>query len=318
MSEWNESDSKENMIRRSFCELVLGALMLILVAAINLRTDERPLLFQSAWSEADGAQSGGSSPAASDGVQSSDSSLTAADGEKGQAYCVVLDAGHGAADPGKIGCNDAKEKDINLAIVLKLKQYLEREKIKVVLTRENDEPLYEDSAVNKKMSDMNARVSIIESAKPDLVVSIHQNSYHESSVCGPQVFYYKASEKGKLAAQCLQASFDGMEEIVNRRSAKANDNYYLLLHTSAPMVIAECGFLSNPEEAELLIQDAYQEKLAQVLCQGILEYLKQSRAGQSQETQPPVSKMHRENSRIACMNRRNSRITSCKKVRKTV
>ena len=120
---------------------------------------------------------------------------------------------------------------------------------------------------------MNARVSIIESAKPDLVVSIHQNSYHESSVCGPQVFYYKASEKGKLAAQCLQASFDGLEEIVNRRSAKANDNYYLLLHTSAPMVIAECGFLSNPEEAELLIQDAYQEKLVRAVYLGAITYL---------------------------------------------
>ena len=123
---------------------------------------------------------------------------------------------------------------------------------------------------------MNARVSIIESADPELVVSIHQNSYHESSVCGPQVFYYKASEKGKQAAEYLQASFDGLEEIDNRRQAKANDNYYLLLHTSAPMVIAECGFLSNPQEAELLVQDSYQEKVAQVLHGGIMEYLKQS------------------------------------------
>lgn len=224
--------------------------MLILVAVINLRTDERPLLSQSVWSEA---------------------SVTGK-----EQHCVVLDAGHGAADPGKIGCNDAKEKDINLAIVLKLQKYLEQDNVKVILTRDSDEPLYEDSAVNKKMSDMNARVSIIESADPELVVSIHQNSYHESSVCGPQVFYYKASEKGKQAAEYLQASFDGLEEIDNRRQAKANDNYYLLLHTSAPMVIAECGFLSNPQEAELLVQDSYQEKVAQVLHGGIMEYLKQS------------------------------------------
>lgn len=306
MSEWKESDKrKENGIRRSFCELVLGALMLILVAVINLRTDERPLLFQSAWSAADEKQGG-------------EISLSTADAEKEKTYCVVLDAGHGAADPGKIGCNDAKEKDINLAIVLKLQKYLEKENVKAVLTRESDEPLYEDSAVNKKMSDMNARVSIIESVKPDLVVSIHQNSYHESSVCGPQVFYYKASEKGKLAAECLQASFDGLEEIDNRRLAKANDNYYLLLHTSAPMVIAECGFLSNPEEAGLLIQDSYQEKMAQVLCQGIMEYLKQSGAGQSRETQPQVSNLNCENSQIARTNCRNSPITSCKKERETV
>ncbi|MGN0293330.1 MAG: N-acetylmuramoyl-L-alanine amidase [Lachnospiraceae bacterium] len=306
MSEWKESDKrKENVIRRSFCELVLGALMLILVAIINLRTDERPLLLQSVWSAADEEQGG-------------ESSLSAADTEKEKRSCVVLDAGHGAADPGKIGCNDAREKDINLAIVLKLKQYLEAEKVKVVLTRESDEPLYEDSAVNKKMSDMNARVSMIESTKPDLVVSIHQNSYHESSVCGPQVFYYKASEKGKMAAECLQASFDGLEEIDNRRQAKANDNYYLLLHTSAPMVIAECGFLSNPGEAELLIQDSYQDKLAQVLCRGIMEYLRQSGAGQSQETQPQALNRNRESSPIVCTNCRNSRIASCKKEQETV
>ena len=306
MSEWKESDKrKENVIRRSFCEVVMGVLMLLLIAVINLRNDARPLMFQSAWSAADEVQGG-------------EISLSAADTEKENTCCVVLDAGHGAADPGKIGCNDAREKDINLAIVLKLKQYLEAENVKVVLTRESDEPLYEESAVNKKMSDMNARVSIIESTKPDLVVSIHQNSYHESSVCGPQVFYYKASEKGKLAAECLQASFDGLEEIDNRRLAKANDNYYLLLHTSAPMVIAECGFLSNPGEAELLIQDAYQEKLAHVLCQGIMEYLRQSGAGQSQETQPQVLNMNCKNSQIACTNCRNSPIASCKKERETV
>jgi N-acetylmuramoyl-L-alanine amidase len=188
-------------------------------------------------------------------------------------YCIVLDAGHGASDPGKIGCNNAEEKDINLSIVQKLKELLEADDVKVVLTRESDEPLYEDSASNKKMSDMKARVAIIESASPNLVVSIHQNSYHESSVSGPQVFYYKTSVEGKKAAEYLQASFDAVEEIDNRRMAKANDNYYLLLHTSAPMVIAECGFLSNPQEADLLIQDSYQEKLAKALHQGIMEYL---------------------------------------------
>lgn len=255
MIEWGEKNKEKSMLRRSVCELFLGVFMLILLTIINIRTDEHPLLLQSV-SQANSAfvyeqfEMAGSS-----------------------GYCVVLDAGHGAADPGKIGCNDAEEKEINLAIVLKLRQLLEAEDVKVVLTRESDAPLYDASASNKKMSDMSARVSIIESASPDLVVSIHQNSYHESSVCGPQVFYYKASEEGKRAAEILQASFDGLEEIDNRRVAKANDNYYLLLHTSVPMVIAECGFLSNPQEADLLIQDSYQEKVAWVLHLGILQYL---------------------------------------------
>ncbi|MDO5408878.1 MAG: N-acetylmuramoyl-L-alanine amidase, partial [Lachnospiraceae bacterium] len=187
-------------------------------------------------------------------------------------YRVVLDAGHGAADPGKIGCNGAKEKDINLAVVQKLKGFLEAADVKVILTRESDAPLYDSSAVNKKMSDMNARVSVIESTQPDLVVSIHQNSYHETSVCGPQVFYYKASKEGERAAVMIQNSFSGLQEIENRRLPKANDNYYLLLHTSVPMVIAECGFLSNQKEAQLLVQDSYQERVAWVLHLGILQF----------------------------------------------
>lgn len=286
MSELRDINRESRDGRRSICELMLGFLMLgvltlIMVVGIDLRNGERPLLLQP------DIKAGGSlvydsftTSGGTGGIETSASGGNQAEGS-GQAqdssgFCVVLDAGHGASDPGKIGCNDAKEKDINLSIVQKLKGNLEAKGVKVVLTRESDAPLYDASAANKKMSDMNARVSIIESTLPDLVVSIHQNSYHESSVCGPQVFYYKASEKGKRAAECLQASFDGLEEIDNRREAKANDNYYLLLHTSVPLVIAECGFLSNPREAELLIQDSYQEKVAWVLHLGILEYLNSS------------------------------------------
>lgn len=255
MIEQSEKNRGRSSARRSMCELFMGMIMLLLLAGINLRAGQHPQLLQPA-SQANGS------------LVYENFSMAGSSG-----YCVVLDAGHGASDPGKIGCNDAKEKEINLAIVQKLRQFLEAEDIRVVLTRESDDPLYDASASNKKMSDMNTRVSIIESTSPDLVVSIHQNSYHESSVCGPQVFYYKASAEGKRAAEILQASFDGIEQIENRRVAKANDNYYLLLHTSVPMVIAECGFLSNPQEAELLIQDSYQEKLAWVLHLGILQYL---------------------------------------------
>ncbi len=272
MSELRDTNRERWDARRSICELVLGLLMLgvltlIMVVGIDLRINKRTLFQQP-------DEKTGSFPVYDHFTASGGAGGIEASASSG--YCVVLDAGHGASDPGKIGCNDAKEKDINLSIVQKLKGNLEAKGVKVVLTRESDAPLYDASAANKKMSDMNARVSIIESTLPDLVVSIHQNSYHESSVCGPQVFYYKASEKGKRAAECLQASFDGLEEIDNRREAKANDNYYLLLHTSVPLVIAECGFLSNPREAELLIQDSYQEKIAWVLHQGILEYLNSS------------------------------------------
>lgn len=186
---------------------------------------------------------------------------------------VVLDAGHGGRDPGKIGVSSQQEKDVNLKIVEKLKQYLEASDVEVVLTRDSDEGLYHSSDRNKKSADMRERCRIIEEAAPDLVVSIHQNSYHEESVAGGQVFYYKKSVKGKELATLLQKRFDYVLGEKNRRKAKANDNYYLLLHVKEPIVIVECGFLSNREEAARLETEEYQDRLAWTIHMGIMEYL---------------------------------------------
>lgn len=189
-------------------------------------------------------------------------------------FCVVLDAGHGGEDPGKIGVNQEEEKDINLAIVNFIKEDLESTGVKVVLTRESDAGLYVDSSSNKKIEDMNKRCEIMNESQASLAVSIHQNSYHEESVKGPQVFYYTASEKGKQAAELIQKQFDsviGAEN--NTRQAKANDNYYLLLHTEIPVIICECGFLSNWEEAQKLVQEDYQKQVSAAISDGIREYL---------------------------------------------
>lgn len=188
---------------------------------------------------------------------------------------VVLDAGHGGIDPGKVGAGNVLEKDINLIIVLKLKEYLQANEVTVYLTRDSDDGLYTDSDSNKKSADMRARCALIEEVKPDLVVSVHQNSYSSSSVCGPQVFYYKTSEKGQRLAKCLQDRLNAMPECQKTRSIKANSDYYLLLNVSCPIVIAETGFLSNPTEAQMLVTEAYQDRLAWELCLGILEYLNQ-------------------------------------------
>ena len=107
--------------------------------------------------------------------------------------CVVVDAGHGGDDPGKIGINGAPEKDINLQIAQKLKKYLEAEDVEVVLTRETEDGLYDAHASNKKVQDMKRRIEIIEKTDPVLTVSIHQNSYPEEYVHGAQVFYYTGS-----------------------------------------------------------------------------------------------------------------------------
>ena len=193
--------------------------------------------------------------------------------DEGRGYLVVLDAGHGGADPGKVGVDGSLEKEINLSLVYHLKKYLEAADVTVVLTRETDDGLYQETDTNKKRADMNARCQLIEETAPDLTVSIHQNSYHEESVKGAQVFYYERSEEGKRLAQILQAGFDRVLGEANTRQAKANDQYYLLLHTSCPVVIVECGFLSNWEEAAKLADEEYQERLAWAIHLGILQYL---------------------------------------------
>ena len=195
-------------------------------------------------------------------------------GEK-KKYIVCVDPGHGGTDPGKVGINGQLEKDINLAIAKKLKTYLEASDVTVVLTRDKDMGLYSSGDAHKKMADMRKRCQLIEEVKPDLVISIHQNSYHVEAIRGGQVFYYKTSVRGKKLAQILQERFDYVLGDANKRQAKANDNYYLLLHVKEPIVIAECGFLSNREEAEKLETKEYQDRLAWTLHMGIMEYLNQ-------------------------------------------
>ena len=195
-------------------------------------------------------------------------------GEK-KKYIVCVDPGHGGTDPGKVGISGQLEKDINLAIAKKLKTYLEASDVTVVLTRDKDMGLYSSGDAHKKMADMRKRCQLIEEVKPDLVISIHQNSYHEEAIRGGQVFYYKTSVRGKKLAQILQERFDYVLGDANKRQAKANDNYYLLLHVKEPIVIAECGFLSNREEAEKLETKEYQDRLAWTLHMGIMEYLNQ-------------------------------------------
>lgn len=180
---------------------------------------------------------------------------------------------HGGNDPGKVGVDQSLEKDINLAISKKLARYLELADVEVVMTRSEDKGLYSETDSRKKSADMKARCSLIDEAEPDLVVSIHQNSYHEENVSGGQVFYYNGSVKGKKLAEILQKRFDYVLGEKNTRQAKANDSYYLLLHVKSPIVIVECGFLSNYEEAALLNTDEYQDRLAWTIHMGIMEYL---------------------------------------------
>lgn len=184
-------------------------------------------------------------------------------------YTVVLDAGHGGEDPGKVGINGAKEKDINLAIAKKVKKYLEEQKITVYMTREEDCMLAETGSTNKKVEDMKARVEKINDSQANLAVSIHQNSYQEEGVKGAQVFYYSHSQEGQKDAITMQNALLELDAS-NTRKAKENDTYYILKRTEIPTIIVECGFLSNQEEADLLVTEAYQEDVAKSIVKGII------------------------------------------------
>lgn len=193
--------------------------------------------------------------------------------KNGEEITIVVDAGHGGIDPGKIGINNALEKDINLAIALKLERNLRENGINVVMTRKDDNGLYKETDSNKKVIDMKNRLAIIEEAKPMLAVSIHQNSYPDSSVSGVQVFYYKDSAKSKEAAEIMQAQLIRTLKPKKERVAKDNSSYYLLKKTSVPIVIVECAFMSNPTEAQLLTRDDYQEKVAWAIYMGIMQVI---------------------------------------------
>ena len=186
---------------------------------------------------------------------------------------VAIDSGHGGIDPGKIGVGGIYEKDVNLAISVKLKKLLEQSGITVIMTRSDDNGLYNESDTNKKASDMKKRCSIINESNADAVVSIHQNSYTSPEIQGAQVFYYGQSENGKKLAEILQTALIEQVDPDNHRATKANESYYLLKKTPTPTVIVECGFLSNPIEAELLLQDDYQDQLVNAIYTGIKTYL---------------------------------------------
>lgn len=186
---------------------------------------------------------------------------------------VVLDAGHGGMDPGKVGVAGTLEKELNLEFVYRVKRLLEQNNVRVVLTRESDAGLYTEADSNKKSADMRKRIEIIEKEAPALVVSIHQNSYTSPSCKGAQVFYYEGSENGKALAELLQNVIKETLADGNTREAKANSSYYMLKKSAYTSVIVECGFLSNPEEEALLLNEEYQEKMAWAIHLGILQYL---------------------------------------------
>ncbi len=187
-------------------------------------------------------------------------------------YTVVIDAGHGGIDGGCVGKNTGVfESELNLAFAQNLANQLENLGVSAKLTRNDGNGLYDSSQKNLKKSDMKKRKEIIEDCNPELVVSLHMNSFPLSSCCGAQAFFKKGSEQGEKFAQCVQDEL-GVQIPDAKKLAKVGD-YYIVNCTDIPSVLVECGFLSNPQEEMLLQTKQYQTKICYAIACGIVKYL---------------------------------------------
>ncbi|MEG1581749.1 MAG: N-acetylmuramoyl-L-alanine amidase [Clostridia bacterium] len=185
---------------------------------------------------------------------------------------IVIDAGHGGIDPGGIGIKTkVKESELNLDVAFKLAKNLKNIGINCIMTRTNSNGLYGIYTADYKKRDMQKRKEIIDKANPDMVVSVHMNRYVRSSLRGAQVFYDKKSNISKKLAESIQHYFK--TSLPESTKGVSVGDYFMLKCTDSPSVIAECGFLSNEYDEALLINDAYQEKVAYAIFCGIIEYL---------------------------------------------
>lgn len=186
---------------------------------------------------------------------------------------VVLDPGHGGEDGGAVSANGVRESVLNLEISLRLRDLLRFLGWKVEMTRESDVSIYSAEAATiseKKISDLKNRAALANREQNAILISIHQNMFSESKYRGAQVFY-AGSGGGKALAEQLQGLLGSCLDPNNHRQVKESRTVYLLTHAHCPAVLVECGFLSNPQEEQLLQDPAYQKKLAAVIAAGLSE-----------------------------------------------
>ena len=194
---------------------------------------------------------------------------------------LVIDAGHGGPDSGASAADGTGEQQINLAVAQALKKEAEQYGVRVVMTRTSEEGLYENGEQGgawSKLGDMKERRRIIDEAKPDLTVSIHLNSFlADTSVHGAQVFYPKgaAEEQGednKLLAEEIQSALKAELADGANRIVLPKDGIYLFRRADHPMILVECGFLSNPGDLENLKSRKYQQRIADAVMKAVAQH----------------------------------------------
>jgi len=190
---------------------------------------------------------------------------------------VIVDAGHGGEDPGKVSSySKVNEKDINLAIAKMLAEELKNSGYRVIMTREEDKLDYKEGTTDitdKRRQDLTKRKEIMDNSGADIVVSIHLNDFSQSQYYGAQVFYPPNSEDSKNLAVNIQNSLKENVDPSNKRQALEKTTPIVILkNLKTPTVVVECGFLSNEKEEKNLQTDSYQKKLAKAIKKGIDNY----------------------------------------------
>ena len=188
---------------------------------------------------------------------------------------VILDAGHGGEDEGAQSQNGTTEADTNLKIALKVQHLLEQAGCTVILTRSDENAIYDESAKTlkeKKVSDIKNRGKIGNESSADIFVSIHLNKIPQRQYYGWQTFYKDGNEQGKKLATCIQNNLNESIQKENNRVPLKIDNVYIIKNVQIPTAIVECGFLSNEQEEKELLTDAYQTRLAWGIYTGIINY----------------------------------------------
>lgn len=181
---------------------------------------------------------------------------------------IIVDPGHGGKDPGTTS-NNIDESKINLEISKYLEIELTKLGASVILTREGDYDLSSPNAKWRKKSDFDNRINLINNSNANLYLSIHLNYLNDTSYSGPQVFYN--NDKNKEIAKYIQ---EGLNEETkhNREIKKIPSKTYMYSKLSISGVLIECGFLSNYNERELLNNEKYQKKLANIIAKSLINY----------------------------------------------
>ena len=190
---------------------------------------------------------------------------------------IIIDAGHGGVDGGAVGVNGTIEKHINLEIALQLRDVLEAAGYKVVMTRETDMSIHDSTAVTisqMKVSDLRNRLAMTKTYQNSILISIHQNTLTNPSVTGAQVFYSGNNSQSAVLAQCIQDQFNEYIQLADEREIKqAGKNLYLFYNAENVAILAECGFLSNSQEEQLLQTPEHQADIVFTIYCGLIDYL---------------------------------------------